>query len=156
LTRRRALALGAAAGLSSALTRAPAPPWARHVAASPRGFGLDVPRDAFDARGRTAVLRAPRRFDLLGLRGDGLGATGLQIRARRRGGPWSRWVPLGAGHDHRPDTGTGEHASDPVWTGSAHELQLRAARRPRGALRVHLVAIPAAAKRAGARATASA
>ena len=155
LTRRRALALGAAAGLSSALTGVPAPAWAQRAAA-PRGFGLDVTRDAFDARGQTAVLRAPRRFDLLGLRGDALGAAGLQVRARRRGGAWSAWVPLGAGHVHRPDTGTGVHASDPVWTGTAHELQLRAARRPRGTLRVHLVAVPAAAKRAGARATARA
>jgi hypothetical protein len=155
LTRRRALALGAAAGLSAALTRVPAPAWARRAAA-PRGFGLDVPRDAFDARGQTDVLRAPRRFDLLGLRGDEPGAAGLQVRARRSGGSWSAWVPLGAGAVHRPDTGTGMHASDPVWTGAAHELQLRATRRPRGTLRVHLVAVPEAAKRAGARATARA
>ena len=53
---------------------------------------------------------------------------------RPRAGAWSPWVPLGAGHHHRPDTGTGAHASDPVWAGGADELQLRAARRPRGAL----------------------
>jgi hypothetical protein len=156
LTRRRALALGAAAGLSSTLTSGSAPAWARRAVSGPRGFGLDVARDAFGADGRTAVLRAPRRFDLLGLRGAALGAAGLEVRARARGGRWSRWVPLAAGHDHRPDTGTGEHASDPVWTGSAHELQLRAARRPRGTLRVHLVSVPAPAKRAGARAVARA
>ncbi|HEV7750415.1 MAG TPA: peptidoglycan recognition protein [Baekduia sp.] len=155
LTRRRALALGAAAGLSSLVSRAAPPAWAR-PAAVPRGFGLTLPRDAFGAGRRTDVLRAPRRFDLLGAAGAGLPGSGLEVRVRPRGGAWSPWVPLGAGHDHRPDTGTGAHASDPVWAGGADELQLRAARRPRGALRVQFVAVPAAAKRAGARASAAA
>jgi hypothetical protein len=151
LTRRRALALGAAAGLSSVLSRATPSAWAR-AAVAPRGFGLTVAASAFDARGRTAVLRAPRRFDLLGVRGGG---DGLDVRVRTRRGAWSPWVPLGAGHHHRPDTGTGAHASDPVWAGGADELQLRASRRPRGTLQVHFVAVPAAAKRRGARASAA-
>jgi len=156
LTRRRALALGAAAGLTSLLSRAPAPAWAGGATA-PRSFGLDVARDAFGAGGRTAVLRAPRRFDLLGVRAArGPAGAGLEVRARRRGGRWSPWVPVGPGHDHRPDTGTGDHASDPVWTGPADELQLRCARRPAIALRVHFVAVPEAAKRRGARAVAAA
>lgn len=155
LTRRRALALGAVAGVSPVLSRAVPSAWARTPAvAAPRGFGLTVARDAFDAQGRTGALRAPRRFDLLGVR-DGLsGGAGaaLEVRVRRRGGAWSPWVPLGAGHDHRPDTGTGAHASDPVWAGGADELQLRGAR-PQRALRVHFVAVPAIAKRRGARAS---
>ncbi|WP_187369361.1 N-acetylmuramoyl-L-alanine amidase [Baekduia soli] len=152
LTRRRALALGAAAGLTSLWTRAPAPAWAGRLV-RPRGFGLDVAPGAFSGR-RTAVLRAPRRFDLLGVRGAA--AAGLEVRVRRRGGTWSPWVPLGAGAHHRPDTGSGDHASDPVWTGGSDELQLRAQRAPRTAVRVHFVAVPAAARRAGARATARA
>jgi hypothetical protein len=155
LTRRRALALGAAAGLSSLVSRAAPPAWARRAAA-PRGFGLTLGRDAFGAGHRTDVLRAPRRFDLLGVAGAGLPGSGLEVRVRPNGGRWSPWVPLGPGHAHRPDTGTGAHASDPVWAGGADELQLRAARRPRGALRVHFVAVPAATKRAGARASAAA
>jgi len=153
LTRRRALALGAAAGLSSLLARS-APSLARSTprGLSPRSFGLDVPAGAFGAGRRTPTLRAPRRFDLLGLRGDGLHGRGLEVRVRRHGGAWSRWVAVGPGGDHRPDTGTGAHASDPVWAGGADELQLRAARAPRSALRVHFVAVPAAAKRRGARA----
>jgi hypothetical protein len=152
LTRRRALALGAAAGLSSVLARAAPPAWARRAAA-PRGFGLTVARTAFDARGRTAVLRAPARFDLLGVRGEGRLGLGLEVRVRTRHDAWSPWVRLGDGHHHRPDTGTGAHASDPVWTGGSDELQLRAARRPAHGLQVHFVAIPAAAKRHGARAS---
>jgi hypothetical protein len=155
LTRRRALTLGAAAGLSSLLSRAAPAARARGTAA-PRSFGLAVAMGDFDARGRTAVLRAPARFDLLGVRGADRAELGLEVRVRARRGAWSPWVPLGAGHHHRPDTGTGAHASDPVWAGGADELQLRAARRPRGGLQVHFVAVPAAVKRRGARASAAA
>ncbi len=123
---------------------------------APRSFGLAVAPGDFDARGRSAVLRAPARFDLLGARGEGRAGLGLEVRVRPRGRAWSPWVPLGDGHHHRPDTGTGAHASDPVWAGGADELQLRAARRPRGALQLHFVTVPAAAKRRGARASASA
>ncbi len=153
LTRRRALALGAAAGLSSLLARS-TPSFARPSVrgADPRSFGLDIEAGAFGADGRTAALRAPRRFDLLGLRGDGLHGRGIEVRVRRHGGAWSRWVPVGPGRDHRPDTGSGAHASDPVWAGGADELQLRAARAPGSALRLHFVTVPAAAKRRGARA----
>jgi hypothetical protein len=154
LTRRRALTLGAAAGLSSLLSRAVPTAWARG-AAVPRSFGLAVTPGDFDARGRSAVLRAPARFDLLGARGEGRAGLGLEVRVRPRGGAWSPWVPLGAGHHHRPDTGTGAHASDPVWVGGADELQLRAVRRPRSALQLHFVAVPGAAKRHGARASAA-
>jgi hypothetical protein len=147
LTRRRALALGAAAGLSSVLSAAaPGAASARRPAA--RGFGLPVARDAFAGRPLTTpVLRAPARFDLLGVRGADRVGLGLEVRVRATGGRWSPWVPLGAGHHHRPDTGTGAHASDPVWAGGADELQLRAARRPAGALDVRFVAVPAAARR---------
>jgi hypothetical protein len=154
LTRRRALALGAAAGLSSLLSRAVPTAWARGAGA-PRSFGLAVAPGDFDARGRTAVLRAAGRFDLLGARGEGRDGLGLEVRVRPRGGAWSPWVPLGAGHDHRPDTGTGAHASDPVWAGGADELQLRAGQRPRGALQLHFVAVPAATQRSGAGASAA-
>jgi hypothetical protein len=155
LTRRRALALGAAAGLSSLLSRAVPSAWARGAGA-PRSFGLAVARGDFDACGRTGVLRAPARFDLLGARGEGRAGLGLEVRVRPRGGAWSPWVPLGAGHHHRPDTGTGAHASDPVWAGGADELQLRGAQRPRAGLQLHFVAVPAATKRVGVRAAAAA
>ncbi|WP_272476534.1 peptidoglycan recognition protein family protein [Baekduia alba] len=147
LTRRRALALGAAAGLSSVVTSA-VPAWARGARSSVRGFGLRVGRDAFAGRARTTgVLQAPARFDLLGVLGADRGGLGLEVRVRARHGTWSPWVPLGAGHHHRPDTGTGAHASDPVWAGGADELQLRAGRRPSRALEVRFVAVPASARR---------
>src|SRR4051794_28308567 len=147
-TRRRALVLGAAAGLGSLLAPLRAAPGLAAVGARatrPRGFGLTVTPADFDG-GRTSRVLRVRRFDLLGVRGTGH----VEVRVRRAGGAWSRWMPLAAHGDHAPDTGTGERASDPVWTGGSDELQLRLARPPSGSLRVHFVAGPAAARRPAA------
>jgi hypothetical protein len=109
-----------------------------------RGFGMDVgPSDFEGATSR--VLRAPSRFDIVGVRSAG--AVRLEVRVRPDGGRWSPWVPLAVHGDHAPDTGTGERASDPVWAGGCDELQLRAARRPGGKLRMHFVAVPAPRRR---------
>jgi N-acetylmuramoyl-L-alanine amidase len=151
VTRRRALALGAAAGLG-ALVRTPAQGWA--AASAARSFTLDVPAAAW-ARGggrATGVLRAPRRFDLLGLRARGLAAAHVEVRVRRRGGAWSPWTPLGVGAEHAPDRPRLAGASDPVWAGGADELQLRARRAPAGA-QVHFVSVPARVRGAHLRAS---
>jgi hypothetical protein len=153
ITRRRALALGAAAGLGSLLSARPSLALGRSGPGRASGFGLDVRAADFEGR-MSRVLRAPRRFDLLGVRGAR--AAGLEVRVRRSGESWSPWVPLAVHGDHAPDTGTGERASDPVWAGACDELQLRAARRPPGALRLHFVAVAAVRRRrrVGARAAA--
>jgi N-acetylmuramoyl-L-alanine amidase len=145
ITRRRAFVLGAlAAGGSMLDGRVASAIASRAPLRRPRGFGLDV--GAGDFHGRTSrVLRAPRRFDLLGVRGPA--GERFEVRVRRAGGAWSAWVALAARGDHAPDTGSGERASDPVWAGGCDELQLRAGRTPRGPLRVHFVAVPAARRR---------
>jgi hypothetical protein len=146
ITRRRALVLGAAAGLGSLLTR-PLSALGRPAPARARGFGMSVrPRDFEGATSR--VLRAPRRFDVLGVRGPDAARGRLQVRVRPRGGQWSPWVPLAVHGEHAPDTGSGERASDPVWAGGCDELQLRFAGRLRAPLRVHFVAVPATAPHA--------
>ncbi len=154
ITRRRALVLGAAAGLGSLLAR-PFSALGRGAPARARGFGMAVvPGDFEGATSR--VLRAPRRFDLLGVRGPDAARGRFEVRVRRRGGSWSPWVALAIHGDHAPDTGTGERASDPVWAGGCDELQLRATHRLRGELRVHFVSVPTAARRSTvARAAAS-
>jgi hypothetical protein len=145
ITRRSALVLGAATGLA-ALAARPFSALAGVLPARARGFGMDVgPQDFVGTTSR--VLRAPRRFDVLGVRGPRGARSHLDVRVRRRGGAWSPWVPLAVHGDHAPDTGTGERASDPVWAGGCDELQLRAALPPRGALRVHFVSVPAASRR---------
>jgi N-acetylmuramoyl-L-alanine amidase len=127
----------------------------RTVPGRARGFGMDV--GLADFEGATSrVLRAPRRFDLIGVRGTRALRGGLEVRVRRDGGRWSPWVGLAAPGDHAPDTGTGDRASDPVWAGGCDELQLRAARSPRHALRIHFVAVPPAAVRRATRARAAA
>jgi hypothetical protein len=142
--------------MSSVVART-APAWARGGGALTRSFALPVARSAFGRGLTTDVLRAPARFDLLGVAGAARAGLGLEVRVRPRGGSWSPWVPLGSGHDHRPDAGTGAHASDPVWAGGAAALQLRAARRPAGALGVRFVAVAASVRRVarGARAHSS-
>src|SRR4051812_39636375 len=143
LTRRRALILGAAAGLGATVAR-PLRALGRRSAA-PRGFGLRVTPADFPGGGATSRVLRTRRFDLVGLRG----ARGdVEVRVRRAGGRWSAWVALAVHGDHAPDTGSGERASDPVWTGGSDELQLRVrGGRPRRDLRVHLVTVPASARR---------
>jgi hypothetical protein len=142
ISRRQALALGAGAGIA-ALGRGALDPLA--AVASPRGLALSVAPDAF-AAGRTDVLPAPARFVLAGLRDIHAPGAALELRARRRSGPWSPWLPLGA-HAHGPDASGGGRGGDPVWTGAADELQLRADRRPRRPVALALVAVPAAAGR---------
>jgi N-acetylmuramoyl-L-alanine amidase len=129
LTRRRALALGAAAGTGVLLR--PRLPVAQ--ARAPRGFSLAVAPSDF---GR--VLAAPRRFQVIGAH-----ANGVEVRTRPRGGRWGAWAPLRASGAHGPDHPKHDTSSDPVWVGDADELQLRGRRR---ALRLQFVAVPRAAR----------
>ena len=127
LTRRQALKVGAATAALGSLK-----PGADALA-TPRldAFTLPLGGDAATAAAAgerwrtTGAIAAPRRFDLVGLgwrRGDRLQA---QVRARRRGGRWSRWAPLHVTGDHGPDGAGPPAGTDPVWTGDADELQLR-------------------------------
>ncbi|HEY6891874.1 MAG TPA: N-acetylmuramoyl-L-alanine amidase, partial [Solirubrobacter sp.] len=79
----------------------------------------------------TKVLQAPRRFDLAGLRWARSAAFQAQIRTRPAGGRWTRWTPLPASHGTLAGT-------DPVFTGTADELQLRC-RGSASALKVRFV-----------------
>jgi N-acetylmuramoyl-L-alanine amidase-like protein len=96
-------------------------------------FELDLAEEAGRARAAAAgdwrvtrVLRAPRRFDLIGLRWAGDGALEAQVRARRRGGDWTEWLPLPSAADHGPDDDRSRvGGTDPAWTGTADQFQLR-------------------------------
>ncbi|HVP01095.1 MAG TPA: N-acetylmuramoyl-L-alanine amidase [Solirubrobacteraceae bacterium] len=154
LTRRAVLALGALAGAGSLINAGWEP---LRALAAPSTSSLEVGRDAFGAGGRTGTLRAPGPFVLLGVRDPhGLGAR-LEVRARRAGGAWSPWLALHAHDGHAPDGAPRARAGDPVWTGPADQLELRATARPRRAVRLALVSVPPAARAlAGARAAAAA
>lgn len=145
ITRRRALALGAAGGVSGLLLRAGVPSTAAAAAGGLRSVGLTLPAGAVPGAGRPGVVvRARSSFDLVGLRGVDLRGAHAELRVRTLGGSWSPWVPLGPGVDHAPDAPSAAPASDPIWAGGADELQLRARRALRGG-RLQLITVPASA-----------
>jgi hypothetical protein len=88
----------------------------------------DFERGAPDAR--SARVRAPHAFNLVGLRWRGDATPDAELRVRR-GSRWSRWQHLGV---------HGAGGSDPVWVGRARTVQYRLSRRVRG-LRLHFVAV---------------
>ena len=109
------------------------------VVATPRAesFSLDLPlptgATAASAGWQTTrVYTAPKRFDLIGLGWSRGSRVQAQVRARRRGGSWTRWATLHDAGDHGPDAGRGSAGTDPAWTGAADEFQLRLKGRPRG------------------------
>jgi len=101
----------------------------------------------------TPVLRAPRRFDLIGLRWARGSHAEAEVRARRRGGRWTEWAPLADAAEHGPDHGRPVAGTDPAFVGAADEFQVRLRGAPR-ALRARFVrALPTAtaARRLGRR-----
>jgi len=111
--------------------------WLAAPALSSRPF---VPRavefeQTLDARGweraagawRSPVVRAPKRFDLVGLswRRAPADAQRARIRVRAAGGRWGRWTAMAADH-------AGGAGAEPVWAGGADAYQLRLDGPPRG------------------------
>jgi hypothetical protein len=122
LNRREALGLGAAAIAGGALRPRPA------FAAGTSLFELALPNEGAHAAGgwrTTHVLAAPRRFDLMGLRWKRGSQIEAQVRARRRGGSWSPWLPLHTAGDHAPDGARAPAGTEPAYTGTADLFQLR-------------------------------
>jgi hypothetical protein len=87
-------------------------------------------------------LRAPHRFNLVGLRWRGRAEPRVAVRVRKAGGRWSRWARLSTEQQDGPDPGTREAArrlaSSPLWVGEADEVQYRASR-PLSGARLHFV-----------------
>jgi len=121
LNRREALGLGAAAVAGGALRPRSA------FAAGTSLFELALDEGSAHVAGwrTTKVLRAPRRFDLIGLRWKRGGHLDAQVRARRRGGSWSPWLPLHSAADHAPDGTRAPTGTEPAYTGAADVFQLR-------------------------------
>lgn len=152
LTRRAALALGAASAATLVLRPAVSPAQAADDGTA--AFRLRIPRGSFGPDGRSPVISAGQPFDLVGLLDPARHGT-VEVRARRSGGPWSRWGTMRESRDHGPDGGSPALASEPVWTGTCDEIQLRTGRRPSSDLKLQFVHVPAGARAAGARVAAS-
>jgi N-acetylmuramoyl-L-alanine amidase len=121
LNRREAIGLGAAALAGGALRPRSA------FAAGTSLFELKIDEGAAHVAGwrTTNVLHAPRRFDLMGLRWARGGTLEAQVRARRRRGSWTPWMPLHRSGDHAPDGARAPAGTEPAYTGAADVFQLR-------------------------------
>src|SRR4051794_15484018 len=97
------------------------------MAAGTSLFELAIDEHGAHAAGwrTTAVLQAPRRFDLIGLRWARGGHLDAQVRARRRGGGWTPWMTLYPSADHAPDGARAPAGTEPAYTGAADVFQLR-------------------------------
>jgi hypothetical protein len=74
-----------------------------------------------DGDWRSPVVRAPKRFDLVGLQwraGAGDHEVVIRIRVREAGGRWQPWTAMAADH-------AGAAGAEPVWAGGADAYQLR-------------------------------
>jgi hypothetical protein len=77
--------------------------------------------------------------DLVGLEWHTPTRAGVSMRFRARDGKWSSWVSAGANR-HGPEArpAVGRQVGEPIWTGGATAVQVRATRTLRGA-QLHLV-----------------
>ena len=82
----------------------------------------------------TAVHRAPRSFDMVGLHWQGSGS--IRFRTAAADGSWSQWESARPEAEDLPDRGTAEAAAsrgwklgNPYWTGPARRIQYRLAGR---------------------------
>src|SRR4051794_39823226 len=118
ITRRRLMALGLAAAAGARVAPALA-------ADGPRSASVVVRLPSARRIGPVAI---PGGLELAGLRWPGRAHIHGELRARRRGGPWTPWLALHSGGDHAPDDAPAAHGTDPVWTGRAAEVELRLSR----------------------------
>ncbi|MEA2492242.1 MAG: hypothetical protein QOJ29_153 [Thermoleophilaceae bacterium] len=123
------------------------------AAGGPSDFEMTAPVATASASGayRSPALRAPKRFDLVGLRWSSRQAPTIALRARRAGAAWTKWTRVPSDPDDSPDEGSREGLprgySAPVWTGDADFVQYKLSRRVAG-LRLHFVSVPRPTRRA--------
>jgi hypothetical protein len=146
--RRAPLVAAAAVLVALGVTVAPALS-SKHYRPEPVDFSMAGGELLGDPRPSAGVvsepLRAPKRFNLLGLKwaaAAGHDEPALAVRTRADGGQWTPWTPVFAHSEDGPDPGSGEARavgmSNPVWAGEADWVQYRSSERLRG-LRLHFV-----------------
>jgi hypothetical protein len=124
LTRRSLLA--ATAGALAAEMLRPAATLAL-LSGPPRAAIWERTLGGLPAAGTTIELG--RSADLVGVRWRAPASARVWLRFRAADGAWSRWASAGA-HGHGPDSPRPDRAvvGDPVWTGGARVVQVRASR----------------------------
>jgi hypothetical protein len=119
LTRRRVMALGLAAAAGARAAPALAAP------ARPRSASVVV---RLPYARRIGPVRVAGGLELAGLRWPGRAHAHGELRARRRDGRWTPWLPLHSGDDHAPDGAARTQGTDPVWFGRADLVEVRLSR----------------------------
>lgn len=151
LTRRGALGALAGAGAATLLRPGAGIAAVTQGGAPPSVFNLAVG----SVNGSSGQIAAPRAFSLVGVEWSSPRQVQIQLRVRRRGGPWSPWAgasTLGHGPDElRPGAPL---IGEGIWTGPAEYVELRSSRPLRG-VRLHFVAPEPAATFSGRAAAAS-
>jgi hypothetical protein len=96
------------------------------------------------AAGRESrVLSAPAVFSLVGVEWSSPATASIELRARSVDGRWSPWVAASVvGHSPDGPPPVGGQFGEPVWTGAANQVQLRASSAVAG-VRLHFIAPPA-------------
>lgn len=90
--------------------------------------------------GRSGEVAAAHPFTLVGVQWEGPRSARIELRARSRRGPWSRWG-VASTLGHGPDRPTSDALiGEAVWTGSADIVEIRSPRRLEG-VRLHFVNI---------------
>jgi hypothetical protein len=107
------------------------------LSAPPRPTVWELALGRLPAAGATIELR--RSADLVGVEWRAPAVAGLWLRFRSPDRAWSRWASAGD-HGHGPDGPSrgGSSVGDPVWTGGATAVEVRASR-PLSGARLHLV-----------------
>src|SRR3954447_26691223 len=80
---------------------------AAQAASGPSDFEMRGPAAGAVAAGagsyRSPALRAPKRFDLVGMRWPGRLRPTIALRARRAGERWTKWTRVPSDPDDAPD-----------------------------------------------------
>jgi hypothetical protein len=118
-------------------------------ARGPSDFEMRGPVGAVAAGGpyKSHVLKAPKRFDLVGMRWRGRLAPTISLRAKKANGHWTHWTRVPSDPGDAPDARQRFGFSAPVWTGDASHVQYKLSRRVPG-LRLHFVSVPPVKRRA--------
>jgi hypothetical protein len=88
--------------------------------------------------GRSGVIAAPRTFALAGVEWESPRRARIELRARPRGGSWSRWG-VASTLGHGPDRPASDALiGEALWTGRADLVELRSSHPLRG-VRLHFV-----------------
>jgi hypothetical protein len=139
ITRRTALRGAAVAGAASLVD-----PTGAIAALAPGSAGRVFSRWVGALSGGSAPIAAQARFALVGVEWAAPARATIELRTRTRSGRWSPWAVasvLGHGPDRSvPQAGV---FGDPIWSGPADYVQLRASGAVNG-VRLHFVAAPPA------------